>query len=72
MSSNYLEPVQSRQVPPSAYEVNLAGTIEEIFGRGVHDLPGLLAELNDTGLTGPDGRAWTEESFTVEMHRLGA
>jgi hypothetical protein len=72
MPWNYLEPHQSRQGQPSAYEVKLAGAIEEIFGRRTHDLPGLLAELNSAGLTAPDGRPWAEESFTAEMHRLGA
>jgi hypothetical protein len=69
---NYLEPMQSRPAPPSAYETKLAGAIEEIFGRGIHDLPGLLAELNDAGLLSPDGGPWNEQSFTAEMHRLGA
>lgn len=72
MPWNYLEPHQSRQGPPSPYEVKLAGAIEEAFGRGTHDLPGLLAELKSAGLAAPDGRPFTEESFTAEMHRLGA
>lgn len=71
MPWNYLEPHQSRDSAPTAYEMKLAGAIEEIFGRGIHDLPGLLAELNAAGLTAPNGAAWTEESFTTEMHRLG-
>lgn len=72
MPWNHLEPRQSRGGQPSPYEVKLAGAIEEIFGRGTHDLTGLLAELDAAGLTAPDGRPWTEESFTSEMHRLGA
>lgn len=72
MPWNYLEPHQSRHGQPSPYETKLAGAIEEIFGHGTHDLAGLLAELNADGLTAPDGRPWTEESFTAEMHKLGA
>jgi hypothetical protein len=72
MPSNYLEPHQSRQGQPAPYEVKLAGAIEEIFGRGTHGIVELLIELNGAGLTAPDGRPWTEESFTTEMHRLGA
>jgi hypothetical protein len=37
----------------------------------VHDLPGLLAELDAAGLPAPSGAAWTEETFTTEMRRLG-
>jgi hypothetical protein len=72
MPWNYLEPHQSRNGQPSPYEAKLAGAIEEIFGRGTHDLAGLLAELGGAGLVAPDGRPWAEESFTSEMHRLGA
>ncbi|TAM84947.1 MAG: hypothetical protein EPN43_12065 [Jatrophihabitans sp.] len=72
MSWNYLEPHQSRQGPPSPYEVKLAGAIEEAFGRGSHALPELLAELKADGLVASDGRPFTEASFTTEMHRLGA
>jgi hypothetical protein len=72
MAWNYLEPHQARQAAPTPYETKLAGALEEIFGRTVHDLPGVLAELNAAGSTGPDGRAWSEESFTTEMARLGA
>lgn len=72
MPWNYLEPHQTRNGQPSAYEVKLAGAIEEIFGHGTHDLTGLLAELNGNGPTAPNGQPWTEDSFTTEMRRLGA
>lgn len=72
MAWSYLEPHQSRQGPPTPYESKLAGAIEEIFGRGVHDLDGLLTELNAAGITAPDGRPWTERSFTEQLNRLGA
>lgn len=72
MSTGYPKAHQSRHAPPSEYEMKLAGAIEEVFRNGTHDLPGLLAELANAGLVAPDGRAWTEESFAAEMHRLGA
>lgn len=72
MSDQYLVIHQSRDGDPSPYETKLAAAIEEIFARGVHDLPGLLAELNGNGHQSPDGTPWTEASFTAEMHRLGA
>lgn len=71
MTRNYLEPHQSWKAPPTEYEMKLAGAIEEIFGRRIHDLPGLLTELNATGITAPDGAPWTEETFISEMNRLG-
>lgn len=63
---------QSRVVEPTAYELKLAGAIEEVFGAGRHDLPGLVAGLNEIGIAGPGGEAWTEESFAAEMKQLGA
>lgn len=68
----YLNPRQSRAGDPGPYEIRLAGAIEEVFGSGVHDLPGLVSGLNDRGLFAPDGAAWTEQTFTAEMRRLGA
>jgi hypothetical protein len=68
----YLTPRQSRPGEPGPYETKLAGAIEEIFGGGVHDLSGLVSGLNERGLFGPDGAAWTEQTFTTEMQRLGA
>jgi recombinase-like protein len=63
---------QSRSSDPTPYELKLAGAIEEVFGSGRHDLPGLVSGLNDMGILGPSGQQWTEESFTAEMQRAGA
>ena len=68
----YLNPRQSRPGEPGPYETRLAGAIEEVFGSGVHDLPGLVTGLNDRSLFAPDGAPWTEQTFTAEMRRLGA
>ncbi|MEU6041402.1 recombinase-like helix-turn-helix domain-containing protein [Actinomadura sp. NPDC047616] len=67
-----LEPVQARAHEPTSYEEALADELEAIFGRGVHDLPGLVAALNETGVRPADGADWTEESFRAEIARLGA
>lgn len=72
MTEQYLEIHQHGPAEPSPYERKLAGIIEEIFGRGVHDLPAVVGALNDSGSTAPDGRPWTEETFVTEMERLGA
>ena len=69
--SQYLEVHQTHPEPISPYEKKLAGSIMEVFGRGVHDLPGLVAGLNDLGLKAPDGAAWDEETFRSEMRRMG-
>lgn len=66
-----LEPVQSRHRELTSYEHALADELEAIFGRGVCDLPGLVAALNETGVRPPDGAGWTAESFTTEIARLG-
>jgi hypothetical protein len=67
-----LEPTQTRRRPTTSYEHALADEIEAIFGKGVWDLAGVVAALNDTSLRLPDGAAWTEERFTAEIARLGA
>ena len=46
--------------------------IERSFAAGVHDLPGLVAHLNEARLPAPNGQAWTAELFQKEMKRLGA
>lgn len=72
MATPGLRPVQSRHRDITSYEHALADELEAIFGRGTHDLPGLVAALNETGVRPPDGADWTTESFTAEMARLGA
>ena len=72
MTEQYLVEHQSRDREPTAYEVKLAGVIEEVFATGVHDLNGLVGGLNERGVRGADGQRWTEESFRFEMERLGA
>lgn len=63
---------QTRTSEPTAYELKLAGAIEEVFGAGRHDLTGLVEGLNDMGIPGPSGEQWTEDTFAAEMAKLGA
>lgn len=70
MHTNYLEPFQARDVEPSPYELKLAGAIEEVFGTGRHDLPGLVAGLNELGVPAPGGGEWTADSYQAEIRRL--
>ena len=68
----YNETHQSRSAPPTAYESLLGDAIERAFGQGIHDLDGLVDYLNQSGPSGPNGEAWTAESYTREIARLAA
>lgn len=68
----YLEPHQARWRPATPYEDLLGDALERAFAAGVHDLPGLVAQLNHSGLASPDGAPWTEENYRAAMARLGA
>ena len=72
MPDQYLDAHQTHPDPISPYEAKLSGAIMEVFGRGIHELPGLLDGLNAMGLNAPDGGLWNEENFRSEMRRLGA
>ncbi|MFC9977286.1 recombinase-like helix-turn-helix domain-containing protein [Spirillospora sp. NPDC127200] len=67
-----LEPVQARKHPLTSYENALADELENVFGTGAHDLPGVVAALNETGVRPPDGADWTPDSLAAELARLGA
>lgn len=63
---------QTRSAPPSAWEDRLGDAIEAAFAQGIHDLAGLVAELNRVGVADPEGQAWTTQRYAEEMARLGA
>lgn len=63
---------QARNRPTTSYEHALADELEAIYGHGVHDLAGVIAALNETGVRPADGADWTEATFTAELARLGA
>ncbi|MCF8587607.1 recombinase family protein [Gordonia liuliyuniae] len=69
--SLYLVPHQARKFEPTPYERKLAGAIEEVFGDGGHTLEALIEGLNENGFHGPDGKPWSQDSFTAEMARMG-
>lgn len=71
ISERFLEPHQARQRPATSYEDLLADAVERTFSRGVHDLRGLVASLNEKGPVGENGELWTEQSFTEAISRLG-
>ena len=56
---------------PGPYATELADRLEEIFGRGIHDLEGIVAALNEDGPAPEGAEKWTAEVFEAEMTRLG-
>ncbi len=56
---------------PTAYAARLADRLEEIFGRGIHDLEGVVAALNESGPAPEGADKWTAEVLEAEMIRLG-
>jgi hypothetical protein len=72
MTDRYLDPHQARTRTPTTYEDLLGDAIERAFAAGVHDLPGLVERLNDSGLASPSGKAWTEAIYREEIAVLGA
>ena len=63
---------QTRHSPPTEYENRLGDALTEIFGSGIGDLGEIVTSLNTMGVKSPDGKRWSEESFGIEMKRLGA
>lgn len=63
---------QTRPALPSDYENALGDALEALFVREVFELGAIVAGLNENGPADPDGKPWTETSFTAAMKRLGA
>jgi hypothetical protein len=57
---------------PPEYEQRFAKALFGILSRGIHDLPGIVAALNETPLRTFSGESWTEASFAVEVEQRGA
>ena len=68
----YNETHQNRSTSPTSYESLLGDSIERAFGQGIHDLGGVVAYLNSTGPSAPNGQPWTSATYQQEMARLGA
>ena len=68
----YCNPVQAQRRAPTEYENRLGDALEAAFADGVHELPVLVARLNEAGVKAPDGADWTEAGFERAMKELGA
>ena len=56
----------------SDYVQDLSATLFRILSQSIHDLPGIVNELNRSDIRPPDASEWTDKSFIGEMKRLGA
>ena len=70
MAGRYHAVHQAQTRAPTAYDNALGDALEAAFARGVRDLPGLVAALNDAGIAAPDGSRWTEAGFAGVMRGL--
>ena len=70
--TRFLQPNQAQQRPPTPFEDLLGDALERAFSAGITELAPLVAYLNQSGPLGPNGQAWTEQTFEVEIHKLGA
>lgn len=68
----YRQATQARTRPTTNYEDAFADELEAVYARGVHDLAGVVAALNETGVRPADGADWTVTTFTAELARLAA
>lgn len=62
--------VQTRTRPTTSYCDAFADELEAVYARGVHDLAGVVAALNESGVRPATGADWTEATFTAELALL--
>ncbi|MFT4099538.1 MAG: hypothetical protein QM674_00590 [Burkholderiaceae bacterium] len=67
----YLQPKQAQKRPPTNFEDLLGDAIERTFASGIVDLEGLVASLNQQGMTTPAGEPWTVDNYAREIATLG-
>lgn len=71
MTDRYLEPHQAQTSAATDFEDRLGDTIETAYAAGIHDLDGLVAQLEAHGPSSPAGGSWTADDFTALMAKLG-
>lgn len=73
MNKPYNETHQARSRPNTHFEDLLGDSIERAFRDRKHDLPSLVAHLNQEGPPCPlNAGEWTPESFSTLIAKLGA
>jgi hypothetical protein len=68
----YLNPRQSTDRAPTAWEDEFGDILEGAFASGVSDLPALVAAFNAARIRPREGGEWTIERFTQTLAELGA
>lgn len=66
-------PDLGRQTKPTPYPpdvVRFGDALERIMGEGIHDLEGIVAELNVRAVTAGGHVRWTPQSFTAFVAEL--
>ena len=61
-------PDLGRQTKPTPYPpdvVRFGDALERIMGEGIHDLEGIVAQLNARGVTAAGHVRWTPQSFSA-------
>ena len=66
-------PDLGRQTKPTPYPpdvVRFGDALERIMGEGIHDLEGIVAQLNARGVTAGGHTRWTAPSFSAYVAEL--
>ena len=63
---------QHRARAPSDHESGLADELMAAFADEVHDLSGIAARLNESGVANPEGVPWAEESLAAALRVLAS
>jgi hypothetical protein len=67
----YSEPPAYFDRPVTAWEEQLAGTLQAIFTSGTRELDGIVAALNKSSVRPPTGEDWTVERFQSVLKDVG-
>lgn len=62
---------QTRYKAPTVYEQDFVQYLIQAFSSGITELDELVQSLNQQGFRCESGEAWTSETFSAEMQRLG-
>ena len=63
---------QHRARAPTDHESRLADELMAAFADGIHDLPGIVGRLNESGVSGPGGGPWTGDGFAAAVRALAS
>ena len=67
----YRQPRQATDRDPTAWEEQLADVLESAFGQGIHELNGIVEQLNQSRVKPPNGGQWDAARFQDIIKELG-